>query len=58
MEVMYMPLKSKREYGKGILINQIETNNKKEEIPFNIYIYQLPEIVVKSNTTMGEYYMR
>lgn len=53
-----MPLKSQREYGKGILINNVESNNIKEEIPFNIYVYQLPEIIVKSNTTMGEYYTR
>lgn len=54
-----MPLKSKRTYINGVQNNYIENNNNKNnKIPFNIYVYQLPDIIVKSNTTMEEYYMR
>lgn len=53
-----MPLKSKRTYINGILNNYLEIKNNNNEIPFNIYVYQMPDIIVKSNTTMEEYYMR
>lgn len=53
-----MPLKAERTYINGILNNYINIKDNTNEIPFNIYVYQLPDIIVKSNTTMEEYYMR
>lgn len=53
-----MPLKSQRTYINGILNNCINIKDNIKEIPFNIYVYQLPDIIVKSNTTMEEYYIR
>ena len=52
-----MPLKTKPELIRGLTINWFQSN-KELRTPVKIYIYELPNIIVKSNTSMGEYYLR
>ena len=52
-----MPLKTKAEPIRGLTINWFYSD-KELRTPIKIYIYELPNIIVKSNTSVGEYYLR
>ena len=53
-----MPLKSIINKDLGFPIYQVERKEPRGATPFNLYIYQLPDLIVKSNTTLAEYFMR
>lgn len=53
-----MPLRAIINKDLGFPIYQVNGKEPQGSAPFNLYIYQLPDLIVKSNTTLAEYMMR
>ena len=53
-----MPLRATINKDLGFPVYQVEGKEPQGSAPFNLYIYQLPDLIVKSNTTLAEYMMR